>query len=38
MKSLFTLVSLFLAGNLFFAQAQRDASKEPKAGLIVTIR
>ena len=37
MKSLFTLVSLFLAGNLFFAQAQRDASKEPKAGLIVTI-
>ncbi|MGH1385666.1 hypothetical protein [Kordia sp.] len=37
MKFSVLLLSLFLVGNLYFAQAQSDATKEPKAGLIVTI-
>ncbi|WP_298512232.1 hypothetical protein [uncultured Kordia sp.] len=37
MKLSLTLFSLLFVGNLFLAHAQRDASKEPKAGLIITI-
>jgi len=38
MKFTFTLISLFLFGNLFFAQAQKsDPSKEPKSAVIIKI-
>ncbi|WP_420572150.1 hypothetical protein [Kordia sp.] len=36
--SLTLLLSLFLIGNIYVAQAQKgDSSKEPKAGMVVTI-
>ncbi len=38
MKFTFTLLSLFLIGNVYFAQAQKsDPTKEPKAGIVITI-
>lgn len=37
MKFSFTLVSLFLIVNVYFAKAQSDPSKEPKTALIVTV-
>ena len=37
MKFSITLFSLFLVGNIYFAQAQSDATKEPKAGMVVTV-
>jgi len=38
MKFKFTLLSLFLVGNMYLAQAQKsDPTKEPKAGIVVTI-
>ena len=38
MKFTFTLLSLFLVGNIYFAQAQKsDPTKEPKAAIIVKI-
>ncbi|MBC8753410.1 hypothetical protein H2O64_01925 [Kordia sp. YSTF-M3] len=38
MRFTFTLLSFFLIGNIYFAQAQKsDPTKEPKAGIVITI-
>lgn len=37
MKLSFTLLLVFFIGNTYLAQAQKDATKEPKTTLIVTV-